>query len=117
MSPLALFLVFFALITLVAGQLLLKWAVNEDDSPGAVRVSSRRRPWVFAGGILGMTVSFFVNTGLLQQYDLSQVFPFQGLSVIIVIACATFFLRERLSPRLIVGALLIAVGVALVSVS
>ena len=117
MTPLTLFLILLALGTLVAGQLLLKWALSDDETPGTPPPTFRRRAWVFAGGIGGMTVSFFVNLGLLQQHDLSFVFPFQGLSVIIVIGCARVFLKERLTLPLIVGALLITVGVMLVSAS
>ena len=118
MTPLTLFLILVALGTLVAGQLLLKWALTDpDETPGAPAPSFRRRAWTFAGGIGGMTISFFVNLGLLQQHDLSFVFPFQGLSVIIVIGCATLFLKERLTLPLLVGALLITVGVMLVSAS
>ena len=117
MTPLTLFLILVALGTLVAGQLLLKWALSDDEDAAPPRPSFRRRAWVFAGGIVGMTISFFVNLGLLQQHDLSFVFPFQGLSVIIVISCAAVFLKERLTVPLVVGALLIAVGVMLVSAS
>ena len=117
MTPLTLFLILLALGTLIAGQLLLKWALNDDESPDAPKHSFQRRAWIFAGGILGMTISFFVNLGLLQRHDLSFVFPFQGLSVIIVIGCATIFLKERLTLPLVVGALLITVGVMLVSAS
>ncbi len=118
MTPLTLFLILVALGTLVAGQLLLKWALSEPDDNGTTAPASRqRRAWVFAGGILGMTISFFVNLGLLQQHDLSFIFPFQGLSVIIVVACARFFLNERLTLPLVLGALLITAGVMLVSAS
>ncbi len=120
MTPRALFLIFVALATLVAGQLLLKWAVgDEEHDPGAPGkgMSKRRRAWIFAWGIVGMTVSFFINLGLLQKLDLSLIFPFQGLSVLIVVLGASFFLRERLTLPLIIGTLLITVGVMLVSVN
>lgn len=116
MSALTLALIFVALLTLVAGQLLLKWALNEgDDEDAARRTPFVRRAAIFAGGILAMTVSFFVNLGLLQKNDLSLVFPFQGLSVIIVMVGASLFLKERLTVPLVVGALLITVGVMLVA--
>ena len=117
MSALTLTLILVALLTLVAGQLLLKWALNEgdDDETVARRMSFPRRALIFAGGILAMTISFFVNLGLLQKNDLSLVFPFQGLSVIIVTVAASFFLKERLTLPLVVGALLITVGVMLVA--
>lgn len=108
----ALFLIFVALATLTAGQILLKLALaDEPDRP-------RTRRWrvgVFAAGIVGMTISFFVNLGLLQKLDLSQIFPFQGLSVLVVTFLASFFLKERLSVPLVVGTLLITAGVMLVS--
>ncbi len=118
MSAWELFLVFVALATLVAGQLLLKWAVgdeeHENDVPGT-GMSKRRRVWVFASGIFCMTISFFVNLGLLQKLELSLVFPFQGLSVLVVTLGASFFLKERLTAPLIIGTLLITAGVMLVS--
>ena len=62
-----------------------------------------------------MTLTFFINLGLLQKLDLSFLFPFQGLSVIIVTLGASFFLKERLTVSLVIGALLITAGVMLVS--
>ena len=64
-----------------------------------------------------MTISFFVNLGLLQRLDLSFLFPFQGLSVLIVTFGACLFLRERLTLSLVIGTLLITAGVMLVSTS
>ena len=110
MTASALFLIFVALGMLTAGQILLKLALA-DEPP-------RSRQWrvgVFAAGIVGMTISFFVNLGLLQRLDLSQIFPFQGLSVLVVTFLASFFLKERLTVPLIVGTLLITAGVMLVS--
>ncbi len=120
MTALTLTLILVALVSLVAGQLLLKWALNEgdgDDDPATAqgRMPASRRALIFAGGIAAMTVSFFVNLGLLQKNDLSLVFPFQGLSVIIVTVGASLFLKERLTLPLVAGALVITVGVMLVA--
>ena len=40
-----------------------------------------------------MTLKFF-NLGLLQRYDLSFIYPFQGLSVTLIILTAAFLLRQ-----------------------
>jgi drug/metabolite transporter (DMT)-like permease len=64
-----------------------------------------------------MTVSFFLTLGLLQRFDLSFVYPFQGLSVIIISVAATFLLKEKLSFQLLFGAFLISLGVVFVSLS
>jgi len=68
-------------------------------------------------GIALMTVSFFLTLGLLQRFDLSYLYPFQGLSVIFITLTAAIVLKEKLSLRLIVGAVLISAGIVLVSMS
>ena len=70
-----------------------------------------------AGGIALMTISFFLTLGLLQRFDLSYLYPFQGLSVIIISLMAAVMLKEKLTLQLTVGALLISTGIVLVSLS
>jgi undecaprenyl phosphate-alpha-L-ara4N flippase subunit ArnE len=64
-----------------------------------------------------MSVNFFLTLGLLAHLDLSFVYPFQGLSVIIISLAAAIVLREKLNLRLTIGALLITAGIVLVSMS
>ena len=64
-----------------------------------------------------MTISFFITLGLLQRFDLSYLYPFQGLSIIIISLIAALILKEKLSWRLMIGVLLITAGVVLVSMS
>ena len=64
-----------------------------------------------------MTISFFLTLGLLQRFDLSYLYPFQGLSVITISLLAAALLKEKLSFRLIAGASVITAGVVLVSLS
>ena len=71
----------------------------------------------FALGVALMTVSFFLTLGLLQRFDLSYLYPFQGLSVIFITILAAVVLKEKLSVRLTIGALLITAGIVLVSMS
>ena len=87
------------------------------DVSNAVGFRSRefRRP--FSAGIVLMTVQFFLNLGLLQRYDLSFIYPFQGLSVIIITFAAAIVLREKLTLQLMIGAALISAGIVLVSMS
>jgi uncharacterized membrane protein len=70
-----------------------------------------------SAGIFLMTISFFLTLGLLQRFDLSYLYPFQGLSVIIITLMAAVILKEKLSLQLTIGALLISLGVVLVSLS
>ena len=103
-----------ALIAFVSGQLFLKHAMESS------RVKGFREAKVitFLGcGIFSMTTHSFVTLGLLGHLDLSYVYPFQGLSVIIISLAAAIVLREKLNLRLTLGALLISAGVVLVSMS
>lgn len=103
-----------ALITFVTGQLFLKHAMESSAAKGF----RNAKVIVFLScGILAMTIHFFVTLGLLGHLDLSYVYPFQGLSVIIITLAAAIVLREKLNLRLTIGALLISAGIVLVSLS
>ena len=104
------FLIFLALVLFVAGQLLLKHTMESQ-------LYTARFMKFFAAGLTAMTMSFFITLGLLQHFDLSYLYPFQGLSVVIISVLAAAILREPLTPRLFFGAALISAGVVLVSLS
>ena len=106
-------LIFIALITFVAGQLLFKRAMETSHESGFGRRFAR---W-FVPGVASMTISFFLTLGLLQHLDLSYVYPFQGLSVIIISLAAAVLLKEKVTAQLLLGAVLISLGVVLVSLS
>jgi len=112
MKILPLCLILLALITFVTGQLLFKHAM-ETSHQGFDRQFAK----FFVPAIASMTVSFFLTLGLLQRFDLSYVYPFQGLSVIIISVLGGLVLKEKITLQLVLGALLISIGVVLVSVS
>jgi drug/metabolite transporter (DMT)-like permease len=107
-------IVLIALLGEVGGQLVLKKAMETSNVTG---FRSRKFVLLFCAGILLMTVKFFLNLGLLQRYDLSFIYPFQGLSVIIITFAAAIILREKFTLQLTVGAGLISAGIVLVSLS
>ena len=102
------------IIATVAGQLLLKHAMEGSNTLG---FSHSRVLFLFVAGVASLTISFFLTIGLLQHFDLSFFYPIQGSTVVIITVAAVFILRERLSLQLFVGALLISIGIALVSLS
>jgi uncharacterized membrane protein len=113
-SWLSLILILTALVSFVAGQLLLKRGMELTNDG-----RRRRGRFVFliVSGILAMTISFFLTLGLLQRFDLSYLYPFQGLSVILIAITAALTLHEKLTLQLTIGSLLITAGVVLVSLS
>jgi undecaprenyl phosphate-alpha-L-ara4N flippase subunit ArnE len=114
MSLGALLLIFTSLVTFVAGQLFLKHAMELSTARG---FRNSKVIFILGGGISFMTVSFFLTLGLLGHFDLSYLYPFQGLSVIIISIAAAIVLREKLTLQLLIGALLITAGIVLVSLS
>src|SRR4051812_42283672 len=103
MRILPLILIVCALFAFVSGQLLFKHAMQTSHQG-----FDRRFAKFFVPGVASMTISFFLTMGLLQRFDLSWVYPFQGLSVIIISVLGGIILKEKLSFQLVAGALLIS---------
>ncbi len=108
------FLIFVSVVCIVAGQILLKHAM---DIMARETYSRWQAALVFASAIAVFGVNFFVNIGLLQRFDLSYFFPFQGLSVVFIAFASAWLLKEKLTPRLTIGSIVIALGIILVSMS
>jgi uncharacterized membrane protein len=94
---------------LVGGQVLLKHAMA-DQGAGWRRTVVRLVP-----GVACMTVWFFLWLGLLERWELSKVFPFEGLNPALLVVAAWVFLRERVRVGTWVGIGLITAGIMLVS--
>jgi len=114
MSGLLFFLVVLSVGSLVTGQLMLKHAMNYTHH--------KPMPWKtfsgwFLGGIAIMTLWFLLWLTLLQNLELSYLFPFESLSAIFLSIGAAVFLHEKLTLRLWVGIVVIVIGVMIVSVS
>ena len=114
MSALAFFFIVISLVSFVVAQLILKRAMQFSMANG---LRNSRFVSLATIGIALMTLSFFLTLGLLQRFDLSYLYPFQGLSVIFITLLAAVALKENLSARLTLGALLITAGIVLVSIS
>lgn len=114
MNLTAVFLIIFSQVCLVAGQIWLKHAMNQTHHE-----TMKRSTFIlnFALGIAAMTLWFLLWLGLMRHFDLSYLYPFEGLSPLLMAAGASFFLKEKMTWRLWGGILLISAGLALVSAS
>ena len=96
----------------IVGQLFFKVAMGEKWE------SSRKQAWAALGaGVAAMAVGFFVWLGLMAKFELSFLYPFEGVNRIILLRGAIVFLKEKIAPRLWVGVLLISIGIAIVAAS
>ena len=69
----------------------------------------------FVAGIGCLTAWFLLWVGLLQQWELSRIFPFEGLNPALLAFAAAIFLREKLPLQAWFGVVMICIGIAFVS--
>ena len=103
-------LVLFSIACSVTGQIFFKHAVAEHSGR-----SASRRKLDLARGVLAMTVSFFTWLALLRRFDLSYLYPFEGLDRVLLAFAAWLILKEKMSRDLWIGLALICLGTALVA--
>jgi len=107
MSATAILLCVLCELALVTGQILLKRGMN--TTPIGIAF--------VAGGIGFEAIWFFLWLYLLARWDLSRIFPFEGLNPVVIAVGAMIFLRERLPLKAWIGIAMISAGIALVSIS
>ncbi|MEI8197526.1 MAG: EamA family transporter, partial [Phycisphaerae bacterium] len=78
--------------------------------------AQKRRVWgLFALSLGSLTVYFFLWVGLLGEYEISFLYPFEGMQPLLILLAAAVFLGERLHWRAWCGIGLICAGIVLVS--
>jgi drug/metabolite transporter (DMT)-like permease len=90
--------------------------VDGESLPGAWRVLQlivARRYLLL--GVLCMAISFFAFLALVQTEPISFAVPASAGSFVLETLFAKLWLKERLSPRRTVGALVVAGGILLVA--
>jgi uncharacterized membrane protein len=103
-------LILFSGTCSVAGQIFFKHGMS-----GYVSGNKPRRVLDLSAGVLAMTVGFFTWLTLLQRFNLSYLYPFEGLDGVILAFGAWIFLRENMTRDLWIGMILICFGTILVS--
>ena len=107
MTALAFLLVVISETCSAAGQIFFKHAMGGKGKKGAK----------LAAGVTVMAVGFFLWVGLMSRFDLSYLYPFDGLNRVLLMIAASIFLKEKMTLNLWVGVTLICAGVVLVSAS
>jgi uncharacterized membrane protein len=107
-------LFFFTLLLIsnssaIAGQVCFKRAMGHPDVFGWHRAA-----WIGAG-LVGGAIGFFFWLALLPHFPLSKIFPIEAIDRPMMALAASIFLREKLTPRLMVGIAVITVGAVLVA--
>jgi multidrug transporter EmrE-like cation transporter len=107
MTLLQLGLVVLAQVAQVAGQVLLKQGMTRTKG----RVSR------VAAGTAMLTFWFLAWLKLLQGLDVSYLYPFDGLSLVLLVFASRIFLGERIRGSALIGVALITTGMILVGLN
>lgn len=78
-------------------------------------VARLARNWFIVASFVAMGISFFAFMALLSVADLSFAVPATAASYVFETVLAKYLLKEKVSPGRWAGALLVAFGVALIS--
>jgi len=113
MSALAIVLVLTSQIAQVGGQVMQK----KGMTPAKVRRRKRLVALYLGSGVALLGVWFLLWTDLHQKMDLSYLFPFQGISPMLLVVAAAFLLKERSNWRTWTGIALISLGTVLVAMT
>jgi undecaprenyl phosphate-alpha-L-ara4N flippase subunit ArnE len=111
-TALAVFLCMLCQVFLLIGQLLFKHAMDQNRPQPKSHVA-----WKLFWGIVSQSLWFFLWLGLLQDWDLSKIFPFEGLNPVLLVLAAWLILKEKLTAEGWAGIVLISGGIVLVSMS
>lgn len=114
MTTFAITLAIVCQLFLVVGQLLLKHGMNafELRPRNLSQITSR-----LVAGVSCLTLWFFLWLGLLGRWDLSKLFPFEGMDPALLVIGAWLLLKEKPTPGTWLGIALISAGIATVTVS
>ncbi len=105
-------------VLIVVGQLLLKKSVGqaqaEHSGAGAAVDWARVLPR-FALGIACLSVWFFLWLGLMSRWELSKLFPFEGLNPALMAIAAAVVLKERMPLAAWIGLGIVCIGIVMVA--
>ncbi|HYN36205.1 MAG TPA: EamA family transporter [Actinomycetota bacterium] len=123
-SAVSIALLIVSVVFAIAGQLTLKSAMREVGRIGAREVSdagqtlkrAAKEPRLWFGLFLfGVSALFWLV--VLSRVPLSVAYPFVGISYILIVAFARYFLHEHVPLLRWIGVAVVALGIAIVGLS
>ena len=113
----AFILLAFAIITAVAGQLLLKVGMSRRPNFQLGDVLELSRDPYVLGGVFSYGMSTLSYFSVLSKLDLSLAYPSISLGYVLVILCSKIFFGEEISFKRWMAIFVICFGIFLVGLS
>ncbi|MCL5986643.1 MAG: EamA family transporter [Actinobacteria bacterium] len=115
-------LIILSILIAIGGQVLLKIGMNQISSAEILSLNGARdfflailrSPLVMTGLFL-YGLSAIVWLIILSRVDLSFAYPMIGISYIFMIFISRFLLKEHVSPLRWIGAVVISIGVVIIT--
>lgn len=123
-SLIVLALLVTSVVFATAGQITLKTAMNRVGRIGTAQVTAAgdtllrmaREPLLWIGlALFGISALFWLV--VLSHVPLSLAYPVVGISYIFVVGFSKLILHEQVPPLRWVGAIVVAIGIALIGLS
>lgn len=114
------FFVALTIVFTVYGQLAIKWQMGRQQLPDSSTekitflLMQLLNPWI-ASGFASAFVAALCWMAAMTKLPISQAYPWMSLSFVLVIFVSSLLLGEELTVNRIAGALVILVGLAIVS--
>ena len=106
---------FFFLLLLIANSGAIAGQVCFKRAMGHPAVVAWHRPAWLGVGVLSAATGFFFWLALLPHFPLSKIYPIEAIDRPMMAVAASVFLREKLTPQLILGIVVISIGTVLVA--
>jgi len=113
-----------AMLFSTTGELFLKRGMNEIGTfdfasvptivPTLIRIFTNPSIWIGFIGFMGGSV-FWLS--VISRVPLSLAYPILGLGYVVVAVESWIFLGEKFNPLLLLGAIVVGIGVAMVGLS
>lgn len=123
-SAVSVALLVVSVVFAIAGQITLKSAMREIGRIGAQEVSNAGETLTRAAkeprlwfGLFLFAVSALFWLVVLSRVPLSVAYPFVGVSYILIVAFARYFLHEHVPTLRWIGVAVVALGIAIVGFS
>ena len=106
---------FFFLLLLISNSSAIAGQVCFKRAMGHPAVVAWHRPAWIGAGLVAAAIGFFFWLALLPHFPLSKIYPIEAIDRPMMAVAASIFLREKLTPQLILGIAVISIGSALVA--
>ena len=115
-------LILISISIAVGGQILLKLgmdkigpvSINSISSVGSLFINIFKSPMVLIG-LFCYAISAFLWLIVISAVDLSFAYPFIGLTYVLILIVSKFVLKEDVNPIRWAGAIIITIGVIVIS--